>query len=32
VVSCPMWRPDATELASGAPAEMDQFAGVARKP
>jgi len=32
VVSCPRWRPDATELASGAPAEMDQFAGVARKP
>ena len=32
VVSCPRWRPDATERASGAPAEMDQFAGVARKP
>jgi hypothetical protein len=32
VVSCPRWRPDAAELASGAPAEMDQFAGVARKP
>jgi S-adenosyl methyltransferase len=32
VVSCLRWRPDATELASGVPAEMDQFAGVARKP
>jgi hypothetical protein len=32
VVSCPRWRPDPRELASGAPAEMDQFAGVARKP
>ena len=32
VVSCPRWRPDATERASGTPAEMDQFAGVARKP
>jgi hypothetical protein len=32
VVSCPRWRPDAAERASGAPAEMDQFAGVARKP
>jgi hypothetical protein len=32
VVSCPRWRPDARELGSGAPAEMDQFAGVARKP
>jgi hypothetical protein len=32
VVSCPRWRPDAAELASGAPAEMDQFAGMGRKP
>jgi hypothetical protein len=32
VVSCPKWRPDAIELASGVPAHMDQFAGVARKP
>jgi hypothetical protein len=32
VVSCPRWRPDAAERASGTPAEMDQFAGVARKP
>jgi len=32
VVPCPRWRPDAAERASGAPAEMDQFAGVARKP
>ncbi|HXQ55202.1 MAG TPA: SAM-dependent methyltransferase [Actinomycetes bacterium] len=32
VVSCTRWRPDTAELASGAPAEMDQFAGVARKP
>jgi S-adenosyl methyltransferase len=32
VVSCPRWRPDASELAGGAPAEVDQFAGVARKP
>jgi hypothetical protein len=31
VVSCPRWRPDAAELAAGA-LEMDQFAGVARKP
>jgi hypothetical protein len=32
VVSCPRWRPDAAELASGSPAEMDQFAGVGGKP
>jgi hypothetical protein len=32
VVSCTRWRPDAAELASGSPAEMDQFAGVGRKP
>jgi hypothetical protein len=31
VVSCLRWRPDPAELAAGAP-EMDQFAGVARKP
>ena len=32
VVSCTRWRPDAAELASGSPAEMDQFAGVGRVP
>ena len=32
VVPCTRWRPDAAELASGSPAEMDQFAGVGRKP
>ena len=32
VVSCTRWRPGAAELASGSPAEMDQFAGVGRKP
>jgi trans-aconitate methyltransferase len=32
VVSTSRWRPDAAELASGSPAEMDQFAGVGRKP
>src|SRR4029450_9668966 len=32
VVSCPRWRPDAAERASGTPAEMDQFAGGAREP
>jgi O-methyltransferase involved in polyketide biosynthesis len=32
VVSCTRWRPDAAELASGSPPEMDQFAGVGRKP
>jgi hypothetical protein len=32
VVSCTRWRPDAAEAASGSPAEMDQFAGVGRKP
>ncbi|HZA84505.1 MAG TPA: SAM-dependent methyltransferase [Actinomycetes bacterium] len=32
VVSCPRWRPDPADLAAGPPPEMDQFAGVARKP
>jgi S-adenosyl methyltransferase len=32
VVSCPRWRPDPAELAAGLPPEMDQFAGVGRKP
>ena len=32
VVSCPQWRPDPTEVSSGLPAEMDQVAGVGRKP
>jgi hypothetical protein len=32
VVSCPRWRPDANDLSRGLPAEMDQFAGVGRKP
>jgi O-methyltransferase involved in polyketide biosynthesis len=32
VVSCPRWRPDPDDLRDGLPAEMDQAAGVARKP
>jgi O-methyltransferase involved in polyketide biosynthesis len=32
VVSCPRWRPDPDDLRHGLPAEMDQAAGVARKP
>jgi hypothetical protein len=32
VVSCPLWRPDPAEVSSGLPAEMDQVAGVGRKP
>ena len=32
VVSCPRWRPDPDDLSRGLPAEMDQFAGVGRKP
>jgi hypothetical protein len=32
VVSCPRWRPDPADLAAGPPPEMDQVAGVARKP
>jgi hypothetical protein len=32
VVSCPRWRPDPDDLSLGLPAEMDQFAGVGRKP
>jgi hypothetical protein len=32
VVSCPRWRPDPDDLRRGLPAEMDQFAGVGRKP
>jgi hypothetical protein len=32
VVSCPRWRPDPADLSGGLPAEMDQTAGVARKP
>jgi hypothetical protein len=32
VVSCPQWRPDPDDLGRGLPAEMDQFAGVGRKP
>jgi hypothetical protein len=32
VVSCPRWRPDADDLGRGLPAEMDQVAGVGRKP
>ena len=32
VVSCPRWRPDPDDLGRGLPAEMDQFAGVGRKP
>jgi S-adenosyl methyltransferase len=32
VVSCPSWRPDARELGRGPAPEMDQFAGVGRKP
>jgi hypothetical protein len=32
VVSCPRWRPDPDGLGRGLPAEMDQVAGVGRKP
>ena len=32
VVSCPRWRPDPDDVSRGLPAEMDQFAGVGRKP
>jgi hypothetical protein len=32
VVSCPRWRPDPDDLGRGLPAEMDQVAGVGRKP
>jgi hypothetical protein len=32
VVSCPRWRPDTADLRRGLPPEMDQFAGVGRKP
>jgi S-adenosyl methyltransferase len=32
VVSCPRWRPDTAEPGGFQPPEMDQFAGVARKP
>jgi O-methyltransferase involved in polyketide biosynthesis len=32
VVSCPRWRPDTGDLSRGLPPEMDQFAGVGRKP
>jgi hypothetical protein len=32
VVSCPRWRPDPDDLSRGLPADMDQFAGVGRKP
>ena len=32
VVSCPLWRPDPLEVRRGLPAEMDQVAGMGRKP
>ena len=32
VVSCPRWRPDPADLSDGPPPEMDQVAGVGRKP
>ena len=32
VVSCPQWRPDPGDAGRDLPAEMDQFAGVGRKP
>jgi hypothetical protein len=32
VVTCPQWRPDPDDLSRGLPPEMDQFAGVGRKP
>ena len=32
VVSCPRWRPDPGDAARALPPEMDQFAGVGRKP
>ena len=32
VVSCPLWRPDPVDVRRGLPAEMDQVAGMGRKP
>jgi S-adenosyl methyltransferase len=32
VVSVPHWRPDSVDAGAGAPPEVDQFGGVARKP
>jgi hypothetical protein len=32
VVSCPRWRPDPVDVGRDLPPEMDQFAGVGRKP
>ena len=32
VVSCPLWRPDPVQVRRGLPAEMDQVAGMGRKP
>jgi hypothetical protein len=32
VVSCPLWRPDPVEVRRGLPVEMDQVAGMGRKP
>ena len=32
VVSCPLWRPDPVQVRRGLLAEMDQVAGVGRKP
>jgi hypothetical protein len=32
VVSCPRWRPDQADAGGGAPAELDMFGGVGRKP
>ncbi|HET9560310.1 MAG TPA: SAM-dependent methyltransferase [Actinomycetota bacterium] len=32
VVPCPRWRPDPADVGGGLPAEMDQVAGVGRKP
>jgi hypothetical protein len=32
VVSCPRWRPDPDDVGRGLPDEMDQVAGVGRKP
>ena len=32
VVSCPLWRPDPVEVRRRLPAEMDQVAGMGRKP
>jgi hypothetical protein len=32
VVSCPRWRPDPVDVGRDLPPEMDQVAGIGRKP